>query len=108
MSQVLRGSRPFSKLAMPTTSAVTQMTTGPASPSASNLVSGMTPSVHQQPGQVYQTQSSQFVGGSIGLQQPPALRLERARPNEVKIYELLSLLGLSKKYKSGKMMSYLF
>ena len=83
MSQVLRGSRPLSKLTMPTQSSVAQMTTGPASPSASNLVSGMTPSVHQQPGQVYQTQ---FVGGSIGLQQPPALRLERARPNEVKTY----------------------
>ena len=86
MSQVIRGSRPLSKLTMPTQSSVAQMTTGPASPSAPNLLSGMTPSVHQQPGQVYQTQSSQFVGGSIGLQQPPALRLERARPNEVKMY----------------------
>ena len=86
MSQVIRGSRPLSKLTMPTQSSVAQMTTSPASPSASNLVSGMTPSVHQQPGQVYQTQSSQFVGGSTGLQQPPALRLERARPNEVKMY----------------------
>ena len=81
---------------MPTTSAVTQMTTSPASPSASNLVSGMTPSVHQQPGQVYQTQSSQFVGGSIGLQQPPALRLERARPNEVRIYCFWIFVGLTK------------
>ena len=71
---------------MPTTSSAAQVTTGPASPSAPNLLSGMTPSVHQQPAQVYQTQSSQFVGGSIGLQQPPALRLERARPNEVKTY----------------------
>ena len=92
-----RGSRPFSKLAMPTTCSVTQMTTGPASPSASNLISGMTPSVHQQPGQVYQTQSSQFVGGSIGLQQPPALRLERARPNEVRIYYFSIFVGLTKK-----------
>ena len=87
-----RGTRPFSNLVMSSTAPVTQLAGSPTSPSVSTVLGARTPSVHQQPSQVLQTQSSSMshqYGGSIGLQQPPTLRLERARPNEVGYIMLL-------------------
>lgn len=81
-----RGTRPFSNLIISSTAPTTQLAGSPASPIVSTVVGPRTPSVHQQPSQVLQTQSSSMshqFGGNIGLQQPPTLRLERARPNEV-------------------------
>ena len=85
-----RGSRPFPNLVLSSTAPVPPGPGSPTAPIVSPLVSGRTPSVHQQSSQVLQSQpsvithqTSQF-GGGIGLQQPPALRLERARPNEVR------------------------
>ena len=60
-------------------SPATQLSGSPSSPIVSPLAGGMTPSVHQQQ---YAGMPPQF-GGNIGLQQPPTLRLERARPHEV-------------------------
>ena len=77
-----RGTRPYLNLGINQTAPSTQLSGGPSSPIVSPLAGGMTPSVHQQP------MPPQF-GGNLGLQQPPMLRLERARPNEVRNIEIL-------------------
>ena len=77
-----RGTRPYLNLGINQTAPSTQLSGGPSSPIVSPLAGGMTPSVHQQP------MPPQF-GGNLGLQQPPMLRLERARPNEVRNIQIL-------------------
>ena len=77
-----RGTRPYLNLGINQTLPTTQLSGSPSSPIVSPLVGGMTPSVHQQ--QQQQAGMAPQYGGNIGLQQPPALRLERARPHEVK------------------------
>ena len=77
-----RGNRPFLNLSANPSSPTTQLSASPSSPIVSPLVGGMTPSVHQQQ---HMGMPPQF-GGNIGLQQPPTLRLERARLHEVTIF----------------------
>ena len=77
-----RGNRPFLNLSANPSSPTTQLSASPSSPIVSPLVGGMTPSVHQQQHMGMPPQ----LGGNIGLQQPPTLRLERARPHEVMIF----------------------
>ena len=91
-----RGTRPYLNLGINQTAPSTQLSGGPSSPIVSPLAGGMTPSVHQQP------MPPQF-GGNLGLQQPPMLRLERARPNEVRnisfsVHQSFSIIFILKIY----------
>ena len=81
-----RGSRPLPNLMVTSTVPVAQVASGPSSPVVVPFATVVTPSLHQQQlKKELQTQPSLPSVGGSGLQQPPAFRLDRARPHEVNL-----------------------